>query len=101
MAYINRELMFDKIKEKAMTKFDWSEQIDIDDFEKVIKELPVADVEEVKYGKWIEIPFKPKHDYDTLKGYSSYKCSLCGRKEKSKEPYCHCGAKMNRDMTNE
>ncbi len=48
MAYIDRELMVKKIRESAMTKFDWSEQIDVDDFEAVIKELPIADVEEKK-----------------------------------------------------
>ena len=48
MAYIDKELMIKKIREEAMTKFDWSEQIDVDDFEAVIKKLPIADVEEKK-----------------------------------------------------
>lgn len=100
MAYIDRELMFKKIKEKAMTKFDWSEQIDIDDFEKVIKELPVADVEEVRHGEWV-------YDGDC------FHCSACNRTYqlgslqtiydvKRCWKYCaNCSAKMNRDMTNE
>ena len=27
-------------------------------------------------------------------GLVGYKCSLCGRHEMKKEPYCNCGAKM-------
>ena len=30
-----------------------------------------------------------------LQEYISYKCSLCGRIENDKEPYCNCGAKMD------
>lgn len=41
-----------------------------------------ADVAEVRHGKWI--------DKETC-----YVCSLCGRVERVKEPYCHCGAKMD------
>ena len=90
MAYIDRELMFAKIKEKAMTKFDWSEQIDVDDFEEVIKELPTADVVVVKHGEWI------------LHNDGSGTCKVCGRHQKNIwdmcawQKYCgHCGAKMN------
>ena len=47
-----------------------------------IKNFPTADVEPVRHGKWI--------DKETC-----YKCSLCGRIERLKEPYCHCGARMD------
>ena len=42
-----------------------------------------ADVVEVRNGEWIR----------TMVG--DYCCSLCGRYEEDKEPYCNCGAKMN------
>lgn len=57
-----------------------------------------ADVEEVKHGEWIE-DFKPIDTVGMGSGKSSYlvgyKCSLCGRSEIKKEPYCNCGAKMD------
>lgn len=58
---------------------------------------PTADVVEVKHGEWKEetkflITDNPDDD-----GYwaSVYICSNCGREEPHKEPYCHCGAKMD------
>ena len=45
--YIEREVLITKIKENAMTKFDWSETIDIDDLKQVIQDVPTADVVEV------------------------------------------------------
>ena len=37
----------------------------------------------VKRGRWI--PFAT---------YDAFKCSECNRVEFNREPYCHCGAKM-------
>lgn len=57
-----------------------------------------ADVVEVKHGKWLDNIEKTT----TLGGSGierevvcGYKCSLCGRTEIRKEPYCNCGAKMD------
>ena len=58
-----------------------------------------ADFVEVKHGYWKEetkflITDNPDDD-----GYwaSVYICSNCGREESRKEPYCHCGAKMDKE----
>lgn len=52
---------------------------------------PAADVEEVRHGEWI--PY-----FNEYKGYvTSYNCSLCNRRVTDKEPYCHCGAKMDKE----
>lgn len=55
-----------------------------------------ADFEEVKHGEWIDdiqkITTVAGVDFNGIVGY---KCSLCGRREGSKEPYCNCGAKMD------
>lgn len=56
-----------------------------------------ADVAAVKHGEWI------KHDCLTTDGAGNYTvkvgevwvCSICGQDEKYREPYCHCGAKMD------
>ena len=59
--------------------------------------IPTADVVEVRHGEWLP-------DYETFVDDSEresepiqtgWVCSLCGRQEFQKEPYCHCGAKMN------
>lgn len=59
---------------------------------------PTADVVEVKHGEWLD-DFKT---FVTVGGSGAeksylvgYKCSLCGRSEINKEPYCNCGAKMD------
>lgn len=45
-------------------------------------------------GVWI--PVIDPHDYVDHPGdlVLYYKCSVCGRRESTKEPYCHCGVKM-------
>lgn len=53
---------------------------------------PTADVQPVKYGKWIIA--------DDVEHFIAI-CSECGRSEDSRDikgmPYCHCGAKMDGD----
>lgn len=66
-----------------------------------IRKLPAADVTQVVHGRWLEekkqtlLPV----EYDDigepiLHDYVAYRCDQCGRTCKQKEPYCHCGAKM-------
>ena len=66
--------------------------------------LPAADVAPVRHGYWKEkhresyLVSPMKYDENgepILQEYSYYECSLCGRTEKCKEPYCNCGAKMD------
>ena len=56
----------------------------------MLNNFPAADVEEVKYGRWIERPF--------LLGTTNV-CSLCGKyygMPHGKFNYCpNCGAKMD------
>ena len=68
--------------------------------------IPTADVVEVVHGEWIEYrgqsylvhPMKyDEYGCPILQEYVGYKCSECGRAESKKEPYCHCGAKMDRE----
>lgn len=66
--------------------------------------IPAADVAEVRHGRWIP---KINHTYipveydengiPVLHEYISYRCSLCGREETKEEPYCHCGARMDKE----
>lgn len=52
-------------------------------------------------GRWIEECFESiipveydDSDEPILHRYTCYRCNQCGRTEKKKEPYCHCGADM-------
>lgn len=60
--------------------------------------MPAADVAPVVHGHWVEQTVcicnsdgKPIAPIDI-----EYVCSVCGRKEDYREPYCNCGAKMDR-----
>lgn len=67
-----------------------------------LKKIPSADVEEVKHGHWVDDIQKITTVAGvTCNGIVGYKCSLCGRREGSKEPYCNCGAKMDGEMKTE
>ena len=63
-----------------------------------------ADVQPIIRGEWIEDIFETimPVEFDMLGELivhkrTIYKCSICGRTEPCKEPYCHCGAKMDGD----
>ncbi len=66
-----------------------------------------ADVAPVVHGRWLKEKkqtFLPV-EYDDigepiLHDYVAYMCDRCRRTCKQKEPYCHCGAKME-DGVNE
>ena len=64
------------------------------DFAQLTDDIPAADVEEVKHGKWIDKLVE-------CNGVAEIKsvCSLCGNPNKQyKPPYCpHCGAKMDKE----
>lgn len=55
-----------------------------------IREMPAADVAEVVQGRWISFL-----DGDHIMPERYYRCSRCGRVESRRQPYCHCGAKMD------
>lgn len=50
-----------------------------------------VDAEPVVHGRWLPVNghWGPKI---VRRGYQ---CSLCGRIENQREPYCHCGVKMD------
>lgn len=52
--------------------------------------IPAADVAPVVHGRWISYL-----DGDHIMPERYYRCSRCGRVESRRQPYCHCGAKMD------
>lgn len=88
MAYIKLEDVLEVLNKRNMTK-----NIAINE----IKNIPTADVVEVKHGEWI-IETREIGVELCYRGI----CSVCGRTvagRKTKDilelPYCHCGAKMD------
>ena len=57
---------------------------------RAIRELPAADVAEVVHRRWISFL-----DGAHIMPERYYRCSRCGRAESRRQPYCHCGAKMD------
>lgn len=56
-----------------------------------IDEIPAADVAPVVHGRWI----KAEQYVDEDGIHTQVRCSLCGRYEDEREPYCNCGARMD------
>lgn len=59
---------------------------------------PPADVAPIVHGRWIEVGFEAQDVFGKLppvKVVRGYRCNVCNRFEREKEPYCHCGAKMD------
>lgn len=74
-----------------------------EEYEKIIaaveqwsKEHPRADVAPVVHGRWISFL-----GGDHIMPERYYRCSRCGRVESRRQPYCHCGAKMDGGADNE
>lgn len=58
----------------------------------IIDNLPTIEAEPVRHGKWESFDCEYWGTPDT-----GYTCSECGRQEFQKEPYCNCGAKMDKE----
>lgn len=95
--YIEREALRKAVKEKTFTKYDWSEEIDFDDFEKVLDGLPAVDVAPVRHGRWDD-----SGRFTFPGGSTAVRCSECGcaltvsEYRLNKWNYCPvCGARMD------
>lgn len=103
--YIEREAVLRRKRKMSGADFGgefWDEAVLCED----IHRIPAADVAEVRHGVWNEkhgesyLVSPMKYDENgepILQEYSWYECSLCRRTEKQKEPYCNCGAKMDKE----
>lgn len=57
----------------------------------LIKNIPAVNVRENVVGQWIQ-HYETTSDNETLP--YGWECSLCGRWEMEKQPFCNCGAQM-------
>lgn len=79
--YIDREAANLALAEQG---FDW------DKAKQALASVPAANVAPVVHGRWISFL-----DGDHIMPERYYRCSRCGRIESRRQPYCHCGAKMD------
>ena len=86
--YIEREAVKSAVKKRLGTMDLFESRFNAD-----IDAIPSADVVERKRGEWVDISCVV-HDPDGDWIATQYQCSLCGRKEYMKEPFCNCGADM-------
>ena len=95
--YISRETLLKAVeKMDRLDKESTPYEYDKEGYILLIENAPTVDVAEVKHGEWLDdiqkITTVAGVEHNGLVGY---KCSLCGRREGTKEPYCNCGAKMD------
>ena len=57
----------------------------------------IENSEEAKHGEWLPDyeTFVDEWERESEPVQTGWVCSLCGRQEFNREPYCHCGAKMD------
>ena len=79
------ELYKDSVRDGRVREARW-------DAIKALDAQPTIEAEPVRHGRWISFL-----DGDHIMPERYYRCSECGRIERRKEPYCHCGAKMDGD----
>lgn len=87
--YVNVELLMENI-----AKIQDLRTLSTKTIGEAIDNTPAANVEEVRHAHWIK--------RDCGKFNPIYKCSECGRvlmgySNPDKVPYCHCGAKMDKE----
>ena len=94
--YIERGVLKNNLHftKNGIIYFNGKAYMDLDIIDKIVLEVPTADVAEVEHGKWIEITVDEEHPNGYYKE-KKYLCPYCGRREEEKEPYCNCGVKMD------
>ena len=90
----------DKVLETMRSNMDMQElYLPIHFIDFVIDEMPTADVEPVRHGRWIE------HPDDIFPLESTIECSVCGEQENvdiHNDNFCpNCGARMDGGEENE
>lgn len=65
--------------------------VDVSELRMILKYVPTIDAVPVVRGKWIQ-HHETTTDNETLP--YGWECSLCGRWEMEKQPFCNCSAKM-------
>ncbi len=89
--YVNANLA------KAQFTGNFQEEYSVPHIHALIDDVPTADVQEVKHGKWLFVIGNCREEI-----WMCNQCERCIRAERMEKdelikryPYCHCGAKMD------
>ena len=99
--YIDADVLKRNIRVNLMPNVDVDGTLAVENAERyflnLIDKTSTADVVEVKHGFWKEDTEFVITDNPDDDGYwrTIYICSECERTAINKEPYCHCGAKID------
>ena len=99
--YIEQEPILNRLKKVKMDNsipFNAGIQFGVDHAIECISQEPAVDVAPVVHGKWIRYDasyWRYNHSGAYPVNRIRFKCSVCGRTASRKEPYCHCGARMD------
>lgn len=104
MAYVEKEKLILEIAEsgeKTDLRFPRGRAVKeaLEIVKKHIDTMPTADVAPVVHGYWKKKVLQFRREDNTFSSpiVVGYRCSVCGRDEDQREPYCNCGAKMDGD----
>lgn len=104
--YVDADGLYEKIHNIGGCDADpdtWADGWDkaIDECLDILADMPAADVQEVRRGRWKGYTRSAFYGLDEMQNQicrdvNVYVCSECGRKTVVKENYCpNCGAKMD------
>jgi len=74
--------------ERHLSEYEMGENAMNEGIQALLEDIPAV---EPKQGEWIQ-HYETTSDGETLP--YGWECSVCGRWEIDKEPYCNCGARM-------
>lgn len=89
--YINLDLIDKDFTDQLFRKYPASYSPGILAAIEEVKQLPVANVRKIVFGKWIKLP----NGWDGIDEYQRFECSNCHREVFSNFPFCpYCTANM-------
>ena len=88
--YIEREAVLRAVQGQRSPCRSPAQNRMLDCLKAAVIRISAADVAPVVHGRWISFL-----DGDHIMPERYYRCSRCGRVESRRQPYCHCGAKMD------
>lgn len=91
--YIDRDILLKNIEQEPMS-FLFTKSTAL----AFIREA-VADVVEVRHGKWVAEEYESVSKRNRIIKYKVYSCSVCGKSiGKARKKYCpNCGARMDKE----
>ena len=93
--YIEKDTLLEDVKILANNQTGDAKQCLLALYDNIARKENI-DVEPIKHGYWKEETEYYDDDYGECNTRKVWECSLCGRTEKTPQPYCNCGAKMDR-----